>query len=647
MKKYATIILLLFVTISVGQRKYAADKYFKKFAYVKSAELYQEIYKKGDSTKLVLSRLADSYYFNTNTKDSEIWYSKLFTLYEKENISPEYYFRYAQSLKGNEKYEESDKWLLKLEKIKNKDSRVIALIKKTNYFDEYSNKKKAFVNIHNISTNTKYSDYGVAILKNSVLFSSTRPEGDIKKSKLYRWNKQPYLNLYEAKDSLTTNEMNVKVLEFYDVSKLKNINSNYHEASAIVTKDGKTMYFTRDNYNGKKLKTDKKRTTHLKIYKAELSGNQWANITELPFNSDAFSSGHPALSADERELYFVSDMKGGFGATDLYKVTILEDGTYGTPENLGEKINTEGREMFPTVSAKNILYFSSDGHIGLGALDIFESRIRPNGYSVPSNLGNPINSNRDDFSFTIVEEQTKGYFSSNRKGGKGDDDIYSFTVYQCKERLEGIVFDSITKKVLFSAKVQLVNTEGKVIKRALTNQEGFYDFGIVSCEKNYTVVADKKDYKSGQAIVKMLDIDKKVIKADIALTPLIIEDQIVINPIFFDFDKSNIRADAEYELEHIITVMKSHPTMVIKIESHTDSRGEKEYNRKLSDRRAKSTRDYIVSRGVSIDRIESAIGYGEDQLLNNCNDLNSAKCTKEDHQKNRRSYFYIVNNRQK
>ena len=642
MKKYITIILLFFVTISVGQRKFAADKYFKKFAYIKSAELYKEIYKKGDSSKLVLSRLADSYYFNTNTEDSEFWYSKLFKLYENENISPEYYFRYAQSLKGNEKYKESDTWLLKLEKIKNKDSRVIALMKKTNYFEEYSNKEKTFVNIHNVSTNTEYSDYGVAILKDKVLFSSTRPEEDIKKSKLYRWNKQPFLNIYEAKDSLQSNEMDAKVLDFYGVKKLNNINSDYHEASAIVTKDGKTMYFTRDNYNGKKLKTDKKRTTHLKIYRAELIGNQWGNITELSFNSDDFSTGHPALSVDEKELYFVSDMPGGFGATDLYKVTISNTGTFGEPENLGNKINTEGREMFPYISAKNVLYFSSDGHIGLGALDIFESKINPNEYGNPSNLGSPINSNRDDFSFAIVEEQTKGYFSSNRKGGKGDDDIYSFTVYRCNEKLEGVVYDSITKKVVPLAEVQLIDEEGKIIKSTLTNQVGFYDFGDVSCEKKYTVIANKKDYKSGSSIVETLDIDKKVIKADITIIPLIIENQIVINPIFFDFDKSKIRPDAEYELEHIITVMKNNPNMVIKIESHTDARGEKDYNRKLSDRRAKSTRDYIVSRGISANRIASAIGYGEDQLLNDCNDANIAKCTKEQHQKNRRSYFYIL-----
>ena len=642
MKKYSTIILLFFVAISVGQRKYAADKYFKQFAYIKSAELYQEIYKKGDSSKLVLSRLADSYYFNTNTKDSETWYAKLFQLYENDNISPEYYFRYAQSLKGNGKYKESDVWLLKLEKIRNKDSRVLALIKKSNYFEEYSNREKTFVNIHNISTNTEYSDYGVAVLKDRVLFSSTRPDGDIKKSKLYRWNKQPYLNIYQAKDSLMFNDMDVRVLDFYDVEKLKNINSNYHEASAVVTKDGRTMYFTRDNYNGKKLKTDKNRTTHLKIYKAEFVENQWTNITELSFNSDAFSTGHPALSVDEKVLYFVSDMPGGFGATDLYKVSISSDGTYGAPENLGKKINTEGREMFPYISANNVLYFSSDGHIGLGALDIFESKINSNDYSEPSNLGSPINSNRDDFSFAIIEEQTKGYFSSNRKGGKGDDDIYSFTVYRCKEQLQGVVFDSISKNTIPFANVQLVDAEGKIIKRAKTNQVGFYDFGLVACEKKYTVVADKKDYKSGRSVVNTLDIDKEVIKADIVLTPLIIEDQIVINPIFFDFDRSDIRPDAEYELEHIITVMKSHPNMIIKIESHTDSRGDKEYNRNLSDRRAKSTRDYIVSRGISANRIESAIGYGEDKLLNNCDDANATKCTKEQHQKNRRSYFYIL-----
>ncbi|MBL4904526.1 MAG: OmpA family protein, partial [Flavobacteriaceae bacterium] len=504
------------------------------------------------------------------------------------------------------------------------------------------NTEKSYINIHNLSTNTAYSDYGVSIVKAGVLFSSTRPSENIKKNKLYKWNQQPFLNVYVAKVTLIENDFNVKVLDLYEPEKLNNINTRYHEASAIVTKDGSTMYFTRDNYDGKKLRSDKKRTTHLKIYKASLSGNQWINVQELPFNNNDFSSGQPTLSVDEKTLYFVSDMPGGYGATDLYKVAILENDTYGKPENLGANINTEGREMFPYISANNVLYFSSDGHIGLGALDVFESSISSNGFSNPSNLGVPINSKRDDFSYVIDQNQTKGYFSSNRKGGKGDDDIYSFVIYECEEAITGIVTDANTKEVLPNTNVKLVDRDGKIIGRTTTNDQGGYSFGMVNCEKEYTVVAEREFYKPDLKKLKTLAVHKAVIQADLELIPLVVQGQIVINPIFFDFDKWNIREDAEYELEHIVTVMTANPTMVIKIESHTDSRGTKDYNRKLSDRRAKSTRDYIISRGIEANRIESAIGYGEDQLLNHCDDANATKCTKAEHQENRRSYFYIV-----
>ena len=642
MKKLITLTFLLFVSFGFSQSKYTADKYFKEFAYVKSAELYAEIYKKGDSTKLVIERLADSYYFNLNTSESEIWYKKLFNLYESEGLPSKYYFRYAQSLKSNGKYKESDQWLLKLEKLSENDSRVKGLKNLSNYYNDFTNKKKEFINIFNVSTNTKYSDYGVFILGDRVLFSSTRPDLSLKKNRLYKWNKQPFLNIYETRHVETNNDTNDKVMNIVGGQKIKHVNSRYHEASAVVTKDGKTMYFTRDNFDGKTLKGNKKRVSHLKIYKAELIDNNWTNIIELPFNSDEYSTGQPALNMYENELYFVSDMPGGFGGTDIYKVEILENNLFGKPVNLGATINTEGKEMFPFISSDKTLYFSSNGHIGLGALDIFQSNINGNSYSKPVNLGSPINGKKDDFAFVINDENSRGFISSNRAGGKGDDDIYSFEVYKCQEFLSGTVFNIKTKEIIPLALVQLLNSEGIVIQSTTADEMGKYTFGIVACEKNYVVVATKPDHKSGINNFTTKNINKYMNVQDLFLTPLIIETQIVVNPIRFDFDKSNIREDAEYELEKVVSVMKAHPDVIIKIESHTDSRGNDDYNRALSDRRAKSTRDYILSRGIAPNRIVSAIGYGEDQLLNDCDDDNADKCSKEEHQLNRRSYFYIV-----
>lgn len=628
---FLLIIVFIPTTIS-SQRKYAANRYFEEFSYKKSAELYQTIHDKGDNSYTVLSRLGDSYYFNFKYILAEKNYQELMKLYEN-SAKPKHIFRYAQVLKTNGKIKESDKWLLKLNK---NDSRVKALEENANYFVEYSNREKTYINIHNLSSNTSYSDFGGAIYDNYLYFSSTQPKAE-KNKKLYRWNKQPYLNIYKAKQSNNS----IKVLDVEKPIILEGLSSKYHESNIVISKDGKTAYFTRDNFDGKRLIGDENNISHLKIYKATKTGDYWGNIKELPFNSNNFSCGHPVLSPDEKTLYFVSDMPNGFGSTDIYKVAILKNNTFGKPENLGSIINTESKEMFPFLGNDNVLYFSSDGHIGLGGLDVFESKITNNSYTKPVNLGNPINGSFDDFAFIINNKHTQGYFSSNRKEGKGDDDIYSFKIYDCKESIKGVISDSKTGNPIPNATVQLINKQGKPISTKTTSKDGSYLFERIDCEKNFVVVASKKDYRNSQKNTKTLNANKRLITENIQLKSLITDDQIVINPIYFDFNLYNIREDAEYELEHIISVLKDNPNINIRIESHTDSRGTKTYNKLLSDKRAKSTRDYIILRGISSERIKNATGYGEEQLLNNCNDLNQNKCTEKEHQQNRRSYFYI------
>ncbi|NQX81013.1 MAG: OmpA family protein [Flavobacteriaceae bacterium] len=636
MRKYITIILILFVSISFGQRKYAAEKYFEEMAYIKSAELYEKIYDRGDESLLVLSRLGDSYYYNSETEKSEMWYSKMFELHSDKEISSEYYFRYSQSLKTNGKYAESDRWLLKLKDINENDTRVKSLTGRNDYLSEFSFKDKRFLNVSNMGINTKYSDYGVFVKGNEIIFSSNRPKSE-GANELYKWNKQPFLNLYKTTYSIELDSLGFEKHNFSEVNKLKGVNTRYHEASAIVTSDYKIMYFTRDNFNGKKLKNDKKRVSHLKLYKSELIDGEYKNIEELPFNSDDFSIGQPALSQDEKHIYFVSDMPGGYGYTDLYKVEILSDGLYGEVENLGGIINSEGREMFPYISNAGKLYFSSNGHIGLGSLDVFESDITESGYSTPINMGSTINSPKDDFAFVLNKENTRGYFSSNKVGGLGDDDIYSFEVYKCEVLLQGIVYDNITKKILPNSKVILSNSKGEVIAQSISDIEGKYIFELLACNGKYTVDVSKDDYMPNTKNIEIADISFDL---DITLMPLIQEEEIVINPIYFNFDKHNIREDASQELDRIVLVMNNHPDMIIKIESHTDSRGSKIYNRLLSTRRAKSTKNYIVSKGIKESRIESFIGYGEDKLINDCD--GTYNCSKSKHQENRRSHFYII-----
>ena len=657
MKKIILYKLLFISVFSFGQRKYFADRFFEEFAYKKSAELYEGIYKRGDSTAFVLSRIGDSYYNNSDYSNAEIWYQKLIKYYEGD-IALEYFFKYSQTLKSNGKVEDSDLWMLKFNEVKGYDSRPKALKSNRGYFVEYSNKKASFFNINNISTNTEYSDFGGFIYNNHLYFASTKPYGDLKNERLYKWNDQPFLNIYKAEQQELNEEAHTLDVEASEI--IGGVNSQYHESNPVFSKDGKTMYFTRDNYDGKKLRKGKKNTIHLKIYKAIKEDDNWVNVEELPFSSNEYSIGHPTLSSDEKTLYFVSDMPNGYGLTDIYKVSVIDHKEFGEPINLGKPINTEGREMFPFIDQNNTMYFASNGHLGLGALDVFESKLEGDQFSTPVNLGKPINSALDDFAFVINESQTNGYFTSNREGGKGDDDIYSFQLYEkkppvevvpepttCTQVIAGVVRSKNDNSPLKEATVTLVDSKGIVLGEVLSKEDGSYSFDISTCEiESYTLKGTKLDFRPDIKTFETKKVTNKnnVTKIDLnlELVPLIVGNQIIIKPIYFDFDKSNIREDAKYELENIVTVMSNHPEMVIKIESHTDSRGSKNYNRSLSDRRAKSTRNYLYTRGISKDRIQSAIGFGEDTLLNHCDDANRYKCTEEEHQLNRRSYFYIV-----
>ncbi|MEZ4802718.1 MAG: OmpA family protein [Gelidibacter sp.] len=630
--KLILFIFALSSTYTFAQRK-LADKFFENYSYIKATELYEEAVKKGDSSEHVLTRLGDCYYNNNKTKDAAIWYGKALKKYD--DVNPEYIYKYIQTQRSLDNYEEANKWLAKFRDIQSNDSRGkeyssenVDIIKELEETDD-----DVIVEVENLPINSSYSDFGSFVHENELYFASARNTDEKKK---YGWNDEPFLDLYQVNVKTTDGKREFGSTDFIKAEK---INTDYHEASVAITNDGKTIYFTRDNVDRKnKLGYDKKGTSHLKLYKATLVGEQWENIVELPFNDDFYSTGHPALSADNKKLYFVSDREGGLGQTDIYEVDINGD-SYSAPKNLGEKINTEGREMFPYVSKDSIMYFSSDGYLGLGLLDIYKSNILKDENAEPVNMGAPYNSGFDDFAYFINGDKKTGYFSSDREGGQGNDDIYGFKAEKCKQVIEGIARDKKTNEILGGVEVKLINKSGKIVASVTTAEDGAFKFDA-DCNKTYTVLGSREDYKDDKVDVTTDKTNEKVNNADLYLQPLIDNDQIVINPIFFDFDKWNIRTDAEYELENIVDVMREHPKMIIKIESHTDSRGSDSYNLKLSDRRAKSTRDYLISRGIATDRIESAIGYGETQLLNKCS--NGVKCTEEEHQLNRRSYFYIL-----
>ncbi|WP_036227266.1 MULTISPECIES: OmpA family protein [Mesoflavibacter] len=640
MKLNFTYLILFFVCqLSIAQTK-VADNFFRDFNYDNAAELYKEALKKEDSTEHILSRLGDCYFNISKVKEAAFWYKKAIDKYP--NINSDYVYKYIQTLRAQKKYEEAIEFV-KIFNKNNKKDRRIKDIEKFNLdtYSELSSTEKVYVEIENLPLNTKYSDFGSFEKDNKLYFYSTWVKDSITNEKeLYELNNEPYLNIFESEITI---ENNKKV--FSNAAKLNSeINTkNDHEGLVTITNDGNTMYFTRNNVNKKeKRRYNKSGSSNLKLYKATKVDNTWTNIEELPFNNENFDFTAPTLTPDNKTLIFSSNMDSGYGQTDLYKVAINDDGTFGEPINLGPKINTEGNEKFPFVAKDSTLYFSSDANINLGLLDIFESNILKTNTDIEvKNLGAPFNSSFDDFCYFIDTETNTGYFSSNREGGQGGDDIYAFGKLKCEQIVKGLIRDELTNELLSKATVSLINIDGKILERYQTKEDGYYEFKI-DCEKTYTILAEKPIYRPDNIEFETSAINQEETEIDLSLKPLIIDNEIVINPIFFDFDKSNIRPDAAYELENIVAVMREHPKMVIKIESHTDSRGNDSYNMKLSDRRAKSTRDYLFSRGIAKDRIQSAIGYGESQILNRCK--NGVKCTDEEHEENRRSKFIITNN---
>lgn len=633
--KMKKIIFLLFIItvstqLTVAQNLKRANHLFEKRAYLNAAELFLN---EEPKTQEVLEKLADCYYFNTKMRQAEPWYKILLQTYEA-NIDPTYLFRYSQALKGVKKFKEADKWFRKY--TEKKQLRTVENFETLPFFEALNQKIKKPYIVHEVSVNSEFSDFGTAYFGDKVVFASTKDNG-----KLYDWNNQPYLDLYQA--DVDENKDLKNVVPFSGT-----INSEMHESNAVFTKDGKTMYFTRNNFNSGQKNRDKNKVNHLKIHKAQLVNNEWTNITELPFNSSDYSAEHPALSPDEKQLYFASDMPGTIGSFDLFVADIHTDGTYGTPKNLGPKINTEHREQFPFVSAKNMLYFASDGHFGLGGLDIFKSEISDESFSEPTNLSDIINSNLDDFAFVIDEENEIGYFSSNRPGGTGDDDIYRFTQMKI-HKVHGLVQNKHTLEILPGTLVSLFNRNNELINKMIVGEDATYSFEVEN-NKTYKLVATRKLYVPSEikfSTSSKGEIDKNIqmlmeLYTDVEEEIIVENDktQIKINPVYFDFDKWNIRPDAANELNNIVNIMKKHPDMAIEIGAHTDARGSDDYNIDLSHKRAKSVMNYLISQGISESRLKS-VGYGETQPLNHC--IKEGICKEEEYDMNRRCEFILTN----
>ena len=447
-----SLILSLMVLHGHGQKAKvaSADKQYDRYSYIDAIATYERVAQKGYKDEKMFQKLGNAYYFNAELEKAGKWYGELFAMNQDQDA--EYYYRYSQCLKAVGDYGQADKMLAEFNKKSGNDKRAQLYASHKNYLEEIKANSGRF-NIEDAGINSEFSDYGSSFSGNKLVFASARDTGNVSK-KVHKWTNQSFTNLYgsEVKNDGTLSQPE---------RLSKKINSKFHESTPVFTQDGKTMYFTRNNYlDGKKGK-DGKRITLLKLYKATLNkeGDNWEDVVALPFNSENYSVAHPALSLDEKTLYFASDMPGTLGQSDLFKATINQDGSYGTPENLGATINTEGRETFPFISDENELYFASDARPGLGGLDIYVTKIaKDNNFADIQNVGAPVNGTADDFAFLIDGKSKNGFFTSNRTGGKGFDDIYKFTQTRklaCEQSLTGIITNNETAKILPNTKLSL------------------------------------------------------------------------------------------------------------------------------------------------------------------------------------------------
>lgn len=688
-----------------------ADQYFENLAYSKAAAIYEKLYQEGNQSPNIIQRLAYSYDKMLNYPKALEFYSKLVLLNEHK---PDDYYEYAQLLRIAGSLEESKKWLEKYIVSIPGDQRAKKQLESIN---NLLNLKENMQNItiSNMAGNSKFTDMCPTYYKDQIVYSSARDSFSMVRN-TFVWNSQPFLDLYVTEPKKSETSPSDKLFS-------SALNSRLHEGPVCFTSDFTTIYFTRNNFLNGKLGRTPEGVNNLKIFVADFAGKDWKNIRELPFNSDKYSVGHPALSPDNKTLYFVSDMPGGLGETDIYK-SVWTGSSWGKPMNLGESINTKGKEMFPYVDKDGILYFASNGLPGLGGLDMYAAREDGSGNYIVMNLGAAINSKYDDFGFVFNKDSLTGYFSSNRSGGRGADDNYSFKVN--KIDLKVISYDDHTKQPLPVTKVALMDSKGKVIDSKVSDKEGSVEFSIDPREK-YQVLAEnsvympqKKDItmkgslfdfstkedvflKQGHPYLTIEVIDKEsgliipkalvdisegkydegelednngIIKMKmnestdytfyvsaeeyfdrtvkyssmgkgpgeysltVELEKLSAGKQFVLEDLYYDLNKYNIRPDAAIVLDKLAKILTDNPDIRIEIGSHTDSRAAADYNLKLSQNRSDAVVAYLISKGIANSRLV-AKGYGESQLVNKCAD--GVPCTEEEHQANRRTVIEILN----
>jgi outer membrane protein OmpA-like peptidoglycan-associated protein len=604
-----------------------ADKYFERFAYVDAIETYEKLIQKGKANAYVYKQLAIANMKTSNFEASE----QLFKRYLRSNRNPEAidYFNYAQTLLINEEYDDFKKAMLDFADKAPLDQRAKAFLENPDYLMDLQSMTPRF-ELNKLSLNSDFSDFGAYEFDGKLYFVSARNES----RRTYGWDNEPSLDIFMAENVAGTFKNPIEITG--------DINTKYHEGSVAIAEDRSTLYFTRNDFLDEKYRKDDDGVNHLKIYKATRVNGMFQDIQDLPFNDLSFSNSNPALSPDGSQLYFSSDRAGGYGSSDLYVVDINADGTYGSPQNLGPTLNTEGRENFPFIDEEGMLYFSSDGHLGLGGLDVFYSKVDSGDFTPPQNLGLPLNSNADDFAFTYNGNVELGFVSSNRtstKKEKRTDNIYRAKLVSPLEQSSVLVevVDANTEVHIQDAQLIFYDTTQNEYSRSRTDASGNSN-NFLPTRKKFDLQVNAEGYESQS---NSFEVPQLQMVMRVALLPEMTstETEILIlqGRIFFDYNKADIKPEAAFELDKLIEILKENKDINVQVVSHTDERGSEAYNMKLSQDRAGSTVAYLIENGVDPERLSSE-GKGKSEIINDC----TSGCSDEEHEENRRSEFKIL-----
>ena len=638
--------------LSLAAQIRQANALFSQFKYSKAIPLYEKASEDKDIKirKEATMRLADCYRLMNNASEARSWYAKAVTY---SDVDPVNFYYLGMALRTLANYEEAENAFLQYAAKTPNDLR-------GKIFANYCRDVKKWENLspsaeikNAVTLNSPYSDFGPVFYKDGLIIASDR-DIDMMSDKNYLWTSYGYLDLYQSLPSFY-NDFWTDVAAPEKMSTA--FNQPYHDGPASFNSDFSKIFITRTLKSNSKKDTTNLHTDYLKIFMADLTGEKKINYTAFPYNNESYSVGHPTVSGDGKKLIFSSNKPGGYGQSDLY-ISELTDGKWSEPVNLGSDVNTFGNEVFPFLANDSTLFFSSDGHPGYGGLDIYETNKVNGKWITPCNLKLPLNSPYDDFGIVFDKSLRSGFFSSNRPGGAGSDDIYAFRNYRrtpatddrlvagkddsAKDKaliISGYVKDKSTRMPLEQATVFLLNSTTNEALILKTDSKGYYE-APVNKGTLYVVKAMALGYfddclnfripeKSG------LEVENP---RDLLLDKYTLNQVFVVENIYYDLDKWFIREDAKPSLDNLVRILKQYPISV-ELGSHTDSRASAEYNIELSQKRAESVVRYLILSGINPARL-TAKGYGETKLVNKCAD--GVPCTEPEHQANRRTEFKIT-----